>query len=379
MAIRQAELAERIAGGGPFEIRGSGTKRGLGRHSQTNSVLDMSGFTGITLYEPDELVLEAGAATPLAVIEKTLAKHHQQLAFEPPNYSKLLGGKSSGTLGGLMSCGLSGPRRLKAGAARDHILGFSGVSGRGEVFKAGGRVVKNVTGFDIAKLMVGAYGTLVALTSITMKVLPAAETEETVVLAGLTDARAIQAMSLAMQSSCEVSGAAHLPNDKTLLRLEGVRPSITYRREKLNSLLKDFGRVDVMAENESRDVWVGIRDVHPLADTRDLVIWRLSVAPSEGAEVVAKIARQLDAKHFFDWAGGLIWLSVPPTSDASASIIRGSFDAGHATLIRASEEVRSKIDVFQPQAAALRALSARVKTSFDPNAVFNPARMYKDI
>ncbi len=379
MAIRQAELAERIAGGGPFEIRGSGTKRGLGRHSQTNSVLDMSGFTGITLYEPDELVLEAGAATPLAVIEKTLAKHHQQLAFEPPNYSKLLGGKSSGTLGGLMSCGLSGPRRLKAGAARDYILGFSGVSGRGEVFKAGGRVVKNVTGFDIAKLMVGAYGTLVALTSITMKVLPAAETEETVVLAGLTDARAIQAMSLAMQSSCEVSGAAHLPNDKTLLRLEGVRPSITYRREKLNSLLKDFGRVDVMAENESRDVWVGIRDVHPLADTRDLVIWRLSVAPSEGAEVVAKIARQLDAKHFFDWAGGLIWLSVPPTSDASASIIRGSFDAGHATLIRASEEVRSKIDVFQPQAAALRALSARVKTSFDPNAVFNPARMYKDI
>jgi glycolate oxidase FAD binding subunit len=378
MASPEAELAALVADGGPFEIRGSGTKRGLGRHTQTNSVLDMSGFSGIALYEPDELVLEAGAATPLAVIEKTLAENNQQLAFEPPDYSKLLGGNSSGTLGGLVSCGLSGPRRLKAGAARDHILGFSGVSGRGEVFKAGGRVVKNVTGFDIAKLMVGAYGTLVALTSITMKVLPAAETEETLVLTGLTDARAIQAMSVAMQSSCEVSGAAHLPNDKTLLRLEGVRPSITYRREKLNSLLKDFGRMGVLAEKESRDVWTGIRDVHPLADDKERIIWRLSVPPSEGAEVVAKITRQLDAQYFFDWAGGLIWLSVPATPDASASIIRGSFDAGHATLIRASEEVRSHVDVFQPQTAALQALNARVKTSFDPNAVFNPARMYKD-
>jgi glycolate oxidase FAD binding subunit len=359
MASPEAELAALVADGGPFEIRGSGTKRGLGRHTQTNSVLDMSGFSGIALYEPDELVLEAGAATPLAVIEKTLAENNQQLAFEPPDYSKLLGGNSSGTLGGLVSCGLSGPRRLKAGAARDHILGFSGVSGRGEVFKAGGRVVKNVTGFDIAKLMVGAYGTLVALTS-------------------MTDARAIQAMSVAMQSSCEVSGAAHLPNDKTLLRLEGVRPSITYRREKLNSLLKDFGRMGVLAEKESRDVWTGIRDVHPLADDKERIIWRLSVPPSEGAEVVAKITRQLDAQYFFDWAGGLIWLSVPATPDASASIIRGSFDAGHATLIRASEEVRSHVDVFQPQTAALQALNARVKTSFDPNAVFNPARMYKD-
>ena len=379
MAATEVELAARIADGGPFEIRGGGTKRGLGRHTQTNSVLDMSGFSGIALYEPDELVLEAGAATPLAVIEKTLAKNNQQLAFEPPDYSKLLGGGNSGTLGGLISCGLSGPRRLKAGAARDHILGFSGISGRGEIFKAGGRVVKNVTGFDIAKLMVGSYGTLVALTSITMKVLPAAETEETLVISGLTDARAIQAMSLAMQSSCEVSAAAHLPNDKTLLRLEGVRPSITYRREKLNRLLKDFGRVDVFAEKESRDVWASIRDVHPLGRDKDRVIWRLSVTPSEGADVMAKIARQLDVKYFFDWAGGLIWLSVPATPDASTSVVRGSFDTGHATLIRASEETRSQVEVFQPQTAALRALSARVKTSFDPKAVFNQARMYKDI
>ena len=168
---------------------------------------------GISLYEPEELVLEAGAGTPLSDIEKALAKNHQQLAFEPPDYSKLLGGKHKGTLGGLMACGLSGPRRIKAGAARDHILGIAGVSGRGEIFKAGGRVVKNVTGFDVAKLMVGSYGTLAALTSITVKVLPAAATQETLVFNGLSDAKAIQAMSLAMQSACEVSGAAHLPGN----------------------------------------------------------------------------------------------------------------------------------------------------------------------
>jgi len=170
------ELAEIVARGGRLEVLGRGTKRGLGRPLQADTVLDMSGFKGISLYEPEELVLEAGAGTALGDIEKALAKNEQQLAFEPPDYSKMLGTRNSGTLGGLMACGLSGPRRIKAGAARDHILGIAGVSGRGETFKAGGRVVKNVTGFDVSKLMAGSYGTLAALTSITVKVVPAAAT-----------------------------------------------------------------------------------------------------------------------------------------------------------------------------------------------------------
>ncbi len=375
----EKELAEFVAAGGTFEIRGNGAKRGLGRHAPVETVLDMSGFNGISLYEPEELVIEAGAATPLSDIEEALAKNNQQLAFEPPDYSKLLGVNDSGTLGGLVACGLSGPRRIKAGAVRDHILGFSGVSGRGELFKAGGRVVKNVTGFDVAKLMAGSYGTLVAMTRITLKVLPAAETEETLVLQGLDDARAVAAMSLALQSPCEVSGAAHLPGDKTLLRLEGIGPSVIYRRDKLAQLLKDFGAGDVLAEKQSRLQWKDIRDVTPLADDRNRTLWKLSVTPSNGAAVIAKISRQLDARYFLDWAGGLIWLSIPATDDASASVVRGSFTEGHATLIRASDDVRSKADVFQPQAAALAALTARVKTSFDPAAVFNPGRMYKDV
>ncbi len=378
MGASETALAATIAGGLPSEIVGSGSKKALGRSTQSNSILDMSGFKGISLYEPDELVLEAGAGTAMSEIEKLLAKNNQQLAFEPPDYSKLLGSKKSGTLGGLIACGLSGPRRIKAGAARDHILGFSGVSGRGEIFKAGGRVVKNVTGFDLAKLMVGSYGTLVALTQITMKVLPAAETEETVVLSGLDDGRAIKAMSLAMQSSCEVSGAAHLPGAQTLLRLEGIRPSVISRRDKLRGLLKEFGAAEVLDEKQSRTQWIAVRDVHLLSGDQTRAVWKLSVTPSTGAEIVGRISKQLDAKYFFDWAGGLIWLSAPAADDASASIIRGSFDRGHATLIRAPESVRASVDVFQPQTPALAALSARVKASFDPGGVLNFGRMYRD-
>ena len=218
------ELADFVALGGKLEVMGRGTKRVLaGLYSRNRS--RHVGLHGHFAYEPEELVLEAGAGTPLARLKGRWQQNDQQLAFEPPDYSKLLGTRHKGTLGGLMACGLSGPRRIKAGAARDHILGIAGVSGRGEIFKAGGRVVKNVTGFDVSKLVVGSYGTLAALTSITVKVLPAAATQETLVFNGLSDARAIQAMCLAMQSACDVSGAAHLPGtpSQTLFRLEGIR------------------------------------------------------------------------------------------------------------------------------------------------------------
>ena len=375
------ELAELIVGGGKLEILGSGTKRGIGRPSQAEISLDMSGFEGISLYEPEELVLEAGAGTFMSDIERALAKNNQQLAFEPPDFSKMLGARHGGTLGGAMACGLSGPRRIKAGAARDHILGVAGVSGRGEAFKAGGRVVKNVTGFDVAKLMVGSYGTLAALTSITLKVMPIAATEETLVFIGLSDARAVQAMCLAMQSPCDVSGAAHLPGTpaKTFFRLEGIRPSVAYRRQKLASYLRVFGASDYLDEKESPLQWKAIRDVEPLSADDARYIWKLSVTPSKGAETVARISKQLDAQYFYDWAGGLIWLGVPRSNQAFAYIIRNCVEDGHATLVRADDEVRERIEVFQPQLPALSALTRRVKASFDPGGVFNYGRMYKDI
>jgi glycolate oxidase FAD binding subunit len=370
----------------PLEVIGSGTKRALGRAMQTRATLDMSHFAGIVAYEPEELILEAGAATPMAVVEKTLADRGQQLAFEPPDFSRLLGSPHAGTLGGIVACNLSGPRRLKAGAARDHVLGVSGVSGRGDAFKAGARVVKNVTGYDLPKLMTGSWGTLAALTTIIVKVLPRPETEETVAILGLAPDRAIEAMSLAMQSPCEVSGAAHLPapvaaacgftRPATLLRLEGVAPSVAYRRLKLAGLLSDFGRAEIVQDKPSSHLWGAIRDVHPLTDHPDGILWRVSVPPSEGASLLSSIP---DARAYLDWAGGLIWLELSPSDDGGSRRLRAAIRQGHATLIRAPARIRAAIEVFHPQPPALAALSARVKQAFDPKGILNPGRMYSGV
>ncbi len=365
-------IADAVASKRPLELTGMGTKRGLGRPMQTAATLDLSGFSGIQLYEPEELILEAGAATPMAEIEKAVAAKGQQLAFEPPG---------GGTIGGMVSCNLSGPRRIKAGAARDHVLGMRGVTGRAEAFKAGARVMKNVTGYDLPKLLTGSYGTLAALTSVTIKVLPRPETEETLVIAGLDDAAAVRAMSLALQSPCEVSGAAHLPGaaPTTLLRLEGIAPSVAYRRDKLAALLKEFGMAGTLPEKKSKQQWQAIRDVSPLASRPERCLWRISVAPSDGPRVAAQIAVSADARWFYDWGGGLIWLDVPPADDAAAAVVRGAVTQGHATLIRAPDPVRSAVPVFQPQEAALAALTLRIKQAFDPAQILNPGRMYRGV
>ena len=374
----EAELAEMIAGAeAPLEVIGNGSKRQLGHPVQAAATLDMSTFSGVIAYEPEELILDVGAATPLADIEAMLSQRGQQLAFEPPDWSALLGSHSSGTVGGLVACNLSGPRRIKAGAARDHILGIHGVTGAGNIFKAGARVVKNVTGYDMPKLLTGSYGTLAALTSMILKVLPAPETEETVVLSRLDDAQAVEAMSLAMQSACEVSAAAYIPGEAVYLRLEGIAPSVSYRRDQLGKVLKR--PIEVMAMTSSAAKWKSIRDGAMFAENHRHPLWRISVAPSAAPGIIRTLRETLDIRYLFDWAGGLIWLEVPPSHEASESLVRGSFTAGHATLIRAPESTRAAIDVFQPQPAALAALSSRVKDAFDPRHIINPGRMYRGI
>src|SRR6266513_640218 len=172
-------VGEALAAEEPLELVAGGSKRGLGRPLQLPRYFDLSGITGIRDYQPSELVLTAAAATPIEEIERALAAAGQMLPFEPPDWGALLGLSTSAarrrTLGGVLACNLTGPRRIKAGAARDHFLGFRGVSGRGEVFKAGGKVVKNVTGYDLCKLIAGSYGTLAALEEVTVKVLPRPE------------------------------------------------------------------------------------------------------------------------------------------------------------------------------------------------------------
>ncbi|HXY89104.1 MAG TPA: FAD-binding protein, partial [Xanthobacteraceae bacterium] len=261
-----------------LEVVGGGTKRAIGRAAQTDLTLDGSGISGVVLYEPEELVLSAKAGTKLAEIETALTKNRQELSFEPADLGPLFGGKAgAGTIGGMCAANLSGPRRIKAGAARDHALGVKAVSGRGEAFKAGGRVVKNVTGYDLPKLLAGSWGTLAVITEITLKVLPAAEDVATVLALGLADRQAIEAMSAAMATACEVSGAAHLPKNVaarvpsvaalnsavTAFRLEGIAPSIAYRREKLETLLRPFGKLEALAAGDSRAFWRALRDVDP--------------------------------------------------------------------------------------------------------------------
>jgi glycolate oxidase FAD binding subunit len=382
------ELAQAVAWAAgekaPLEVLGTGTKRGIGRMMQTAATLDVSALSGISLYEPDELVMTAGAGTRLDEIEAMLAEQSQQFAFEPPDLSRLLGSEHSGTLGGMIAGNFAGPRRIKVGSVRDHLLGFAAVSGRGEEFKSGSRVMKNVTGYDLSKLMAGSWGTLAVLAQATFKVLPAPETEATVMLAGLADEAAARAMSTAMQSAADVSGAAHLPADVaadgpvTLLRLDGVGPSVEFRAERLHEILSEFGRPERLDEAASRALWTGVRDVHCLADGQDRLVWRISVPPMRGPRVLGSIREACEARGFYDWAGGLIWLDVPATADGSAAAIRAAIAPanGHATLIRAPASLRTSIDVFQPQPPALAALTQRVKEAFDPLGLLNPGRMY---
>src|SRR6516162_3536052 len=213
-------VAEALAAAEPLELIAGGSKRGLGRPLQLPRTLDLSHLAGIRDYQPSELVLTAAAATPLEEIDAALAQTRQMLAFEPPDWGSLLGLPASAasrrTLGGALVCNLSGPRRIKAGAARDHFLGFRGVSGRGEVFKAGGKVVKNVTGYDLCKLMAGSYGTLAALEEVTIKVLPRPETVSTILLCGLDAAAAVRRLGRALASPHEVSGAVYIEDSSTL-------------------------------------------------------------------------------------------------------------------------------------------------------------------
>ena len=374
----EAELAESVRSAeGPFEIIGTGTKCCLGRPVQAAHTLSLSAFADVIIYEPEELILEVGTGARLADVEALISARGQQLAFEPPDFSTVLGSAHSGTIGGLVACNLSGPRRIKSGAARDHVMGFHGVTGVGDVIKNGARVVKNVTGYDLPKLLTGSYGTLAAMTSVILKVLPRPETEETIVLEGLDDTQAVAAMSLAMQSSCEVSGAAFIPDEGVYLRLEGIAPSVAYRRDQL---AKALGRaVQVLAAKSSMAKWQAIRDAGMFADDLSRPLWRLSVTPSAAPVIMATLRTQIDLRYCFDWAGGLIWIELPDSPDAGASIVRGAMPSGHAMLFRASEAVRATADVFQPQAAALAALSARVKAAFDPNALLNPGRMYRGV
>jgi glycolate oxidase FAD binding subunit len=390
-------IAEAVARGEPLEIRGGGSKRALGRPMRVAGSLCLDRLAGIVSYEPAELVLTARAGTPLSDIEAALAERGQMLAFEPGDWRALLGSDgANATLGGVLACNMAGPRRIKSGAARDHFLGFTAVNGYGEAFKAGGKVVKNVTGYDLCKLMAGSYGTLAVLAEVTIKVLPRPDESATLALLGLDDGAAITALADGLNAPHEVSAAAHLPQaaaaragvpalaaagaSATVLRLEGPESSVAFRMRALRDLFAARGALVELRDAESERLWREIGGVQPLLPHGDRVVWRVSVPPASGPTVMAALARAMDAAGFYDWGGGLLWLAAASNDgDGGAAAIRAALGGrGHATLIRAPEALRADVPVFEPQSAPLAALTRRVKDSFDPKHILNPGRMYRD-
>ncbi|HWW65226.1 MAG TPA: glycolate oxidase subunit GlcE [Sphingomonadaceae bacterium] len=369
-----AELADAIAGaaadGRALSIRGGGSKAGIGAPSDAD-ILDMRGFAGIVDYDPPELVLTARAGTPLAEIEALLASEGQRLAFDPFDHGPIFGeAAGAATIGGIVAAGVSGSRRISAGAARDHLLGLRAVSGRGEAFVAGAKVVKNVTGYDLPKLMTGSWGRLAALTEVTLKVLPAPRETATWLVRGLGVADAVALMARAMGSQAGIAAAAHVPGEAvTALRLEGFGPSVTARGALLERLLAETCRLELAASVEAEAFWRDLRTLAPLGGNGPL--WRVSLPPRSSAAFL-ETPSLASAHWMMDWAGGLLWLRF----DGDAALLRQAAEAagGHAMLVRGDAALRAAVPALHPRPAGVAALERRVRRAFDPAGLFETGR-----
>jgi glycolate oxidase FAD binding subunit len=386
-----ADMVRAAAGAGRrLVIAGGHTRSGFGNRADADAILRSAGLSGITAYDPAEMVMTARAGTPVSDVEEALAENGQMLSFEPIDHRPLMGTQGQPTIGGVFATNASGPRRLLAGAARDSLLGIRFVNGAGEIIRAGGRVMKNVTGLDLVKLLAGSFGTLGFLTEVTFRVLPSPKTQATIVLSGLEDGEAARAMALAMGLSVEVSGAAHLPESvrgrflggrlsdgaATILRLEGLPASVPVRAEKLMAALRHLAPVTHLAFEDSIVLWREVRDVLPYADGSNKPVWRVSVAPNAGFQLVAALRLQAGIDAFYDWQGGLVWMRMEaePEADLVRHVMH-QFGGGHATLMRAPDAMRASTPAFEPLPSGLAALTERVRASLDPTGVFNSGTM----
>lgn len=381
------------ADGKPLAICGGNT-RGFVRVNPPAETISSRGLSGIVDYDPAEMVMTVRSGTPVCDVEAALAENRQMMAFEPMDHRGILGTQGAAsrepTIGGVFAANISGPRRLTAGAARDSLLGIRFVTGRGEIIRAGGRVMKNVTGLDLVKLLAGSHGTLGFLTEVTFRVLPVPPAAQTIVISGLDGEMAAKAMASAIALPVEISAAAHLPasvcsrfigghlpeGEATVLRLEGLGASVEVRAQKLAAVMQAFGPVTRLGMQESLTLWREIRDVAPYADGSDKPLWRVSVAPSAGYHLVASLRLEAGIDAFYDWQGGLVWMRME--ADPEAELLRRYIRAlggGHATLIRASERVRAEVPTFEPLPDAVAALSARIKAKLDPAGIFDAGKM----
>ncbi len=386
-----AAITDAAAAGEPVLVRGNGSKLGMLRPVQAARVLSTANHFGITLYSPQELILSARAGTFLGNIEAALAEKGQHLIAEPPDFSALLDSTVPQTLGGVVATNLSGPRRVAWGAMRDHVMGVRAVNGSGETIHSGGRVLKNVTGLDLCKLLTGSHGTLGVITEITLKVLPAPEATGTLLLTGLDAPAGVAALSAGLGSPYSVSAAAWLPAEAasrvlglaglqrsaTLLRIEDFATSVAYRTERLRADLARFGRADILDDADSRNVWRAVRDGVPLPAAPEDAIWRVSVRPSAGPGVLRALEARIGMRGYLDWGGGLVWLAGHADAGSHAAVEHAARDAGGTwMLLRAPEPLRAVVDVIPPEPPALGRITRRVKAAMDPKGILNPGRMY---
>ncbi len=381
----------------PVSIIGNGSKKSVGRPVEANQSISMDRLRSITLFQPSEMVISALAGTPVSFIEHRLSHENMELAFEPVDLGPALGQiAGQGTIGSVFATNLSGAKRIRNGAARDHLIGIRGINGRGESFKSGGRVMKNVTGYDLVRGLCGSWGTLAVLTEVTMKIVPKAEESRTLFIEGLDDDLAVNALCAAMSTPFEVTGTTHLQKGFverlhnpefsrlgkaiTAIRIESFPSSVTYRANKLKKELSPFGDIYELDDARSRSFWEEMRSLTYL-EGHDDPVWRISVAPADGAKLVSILSHDMECRATYDWAGGLIWLEVNNSSDASASDIRRVIArlGGHATLIRASRQTRASIDVFQPLDHTQDIITKAIKQQFDPKGILNPGRMYAGV
>jgi len=371
-----AAVAAAAAAGEPLAVEGRGTKRAMLRPVQAARTLSLRNLAGITLYRPQELILSARAGTPLAEIEAALAERGQQVVAEPPVLGAIFGAGEGPTIGGLVATNLSGPRRITAGAMRDHVMGLRAVNGLGEAFHNGGRVLKNVTGLDLCKLLTGAHGTLGVITEVTLKVLPAAERSGTLAIAVPDLATGVRALSAGLGSPYGVSGAALLAGEapRALLRIEEFAESVAYRLGRLREALGRFGEAAVIEDAESRALWRGIAEAEPLDARPEDAVWRVSVQPTAGPGVVAAAGLP---RALLDWGGGLVWLAGPATAEAHGRVMEAARAAGGSfTLFRAPEPMRAALPVLPEESRALAAIRGRIRAVMDPRGILNPGRMY---
>ena len=371
----------------PLSVEGRGTKLGMLRPVQAARTLSTRNLVGITLYSPQELIVSARAGTPIPELERTLADAGQGLVAEPPDLSALLGTLGPSSIGGVVAANLSGPRRVAWGAMRDHVMGVRAVNGAAELIRSGGRVLKNVTGLDLCKLIAGSHGTLAVLTEVTLKVLPVAEQTGSLLLPGLAAGAAVAALSAALGSPFGVSGAAWLPEaaaarvpelaghgSVTLVRIEDFAPSVAYRLDRLGGILAPFAPALPMEHDASLAAWRAIRDAQPLEALSVDAIWRISVRPSAGPAVVAAVD-QAGARCFLDWGGGLVWVAgsaaLHPRIMAAARAGGGTW-----TVLRGPETMRAAVEVVPPEPDALQRITRRVKAAMDPYGILNPGRLY---